>query len=132
MMRRDLAEDHAFPWSATRPLTWADFQGRPPVGGPEGAKTSYVLYSLWKCKGQAFEYRAAVAFRPRESWVKELVLRDSVQRRTVLEHEQTHFDIGEVYARRLRQAFRAVADPAATGSAPWRTGSADRKNRAAD
>jgi hypothetical protein len=111
MMRRDLSEDHAFPWSATRPLTWQDFQGRPPAGGPEGAKTAYTLYSIWKCRGQAFEFRVVVAFRPRESWVKTLVLNDSVQRRTVLEHEQTHFDLGEVHARKTRQAFRHVTDP---------------------
>jgi Bacterial protein of unknown function (DUF922) len=105
MLRSDLAEDHAFPWSAARRLTWEDFRGRPPTGGPEGAKTSYVLYSVWQCRGQVFEFRAVVAFRPRESWVKALVLADSVQRRTLLIHEQTHFDLGEVHARRMRQAF---------------------------
>lgn len=111
LVRKDLAQDHAFPWSATRPLTWRDFQGRPPSSGPEGAKTAYGLYSIWKCKGQAFEYRVAVAFRTQESWVKTQVLSDSMQRRTVLEHEQSHFDLGEVHARRMRQAFRELTNP---------------------
>lgn len=109
MLRSDLAEDHAFPWSAARPLTWEDFQGRPPTGGPEGAKTSYVLYSVWQCRGPAFEFRVIVAFRPRESWVKAVVLDESEQRRTVLGHEQTHFDLGEVHARRMRLAFADLA-----------------------
>ncbi len=34
----DLAADHAFPWSAGRPLAWSDFQGSPPSEGSEGAK----------------------------------------------------------------------------------------------
>src|SRR5436190_8313774 len=50
LLRGDLADDHAFPWSATRPLTWDDFQGTPPTEGPEGAKTSYTLYYAWKCR----------------------------------------------------------------------------------
>jgi Bacterial protein of unknown function (DUF922) len=111
LLQRDLAEDYAFPWSPARPLTWNDFQGRPPAEGPEGAKTAYTLYSVWKCRGEAFEFRIIVAFRPRESWVKTLVLKDSIQRRTVLAHEQTHFDLAEVHVRRMRQAFRNVTDP---------------------
>ncbi len=107
----DLAEDHAFAWSARRPLTWDDFQGSPPSKGPEGAKTSYTLYSVWKCRGAAFEFRVAAGFRPRQSWVKSIVLNDSLQRRNVLRHEQTHFDLAEVHARRMRRAFGDLARP---------------------
>jgi hypothetical protein len=105
MLRSDLAEDHAFPWSAARPLTWNDFQGPPPTEGVESAKTSYTMFSAWRCRGTAFEFRVIAGFRPRQSWVKAIVLNDRVQRRSVLAHEQTHFDIGEVHARRMRQVF---------------------------
>jgi hypothetical protein len=111
LLRDDLAEDRAFPWSATRPLTWRDFQGTPPTEGAEGAMTSYTLYSAWKCRGDAFEFRVIAGFRPRLSWVKAVVLNDSVQRRTVLGHEQTHFDLAEVHARRMRQTFGSLARP---------------------
>jgi len=111
LLRGDLADDHAFPWSATRPLTWDDFQGTPPTEGPEGAKTSYTLYYAWKCRGESFEFRAIAGFRPRESWVKAVVLNDGTQRRTVLGHEQTHFDLAEVHARRIRRAFAALTHP---------------------
>lgn len=111
LMRSDLADDHAFPWSATRPLTWDDFQGTPPTEGSEGAKTSYTLYYAWKCRGESFEFRAIAGFRPRESWVKAVVLNDGTQRRTVLGHEQTHFDLAEVHARRIRRAFAALTQP---------------------
>ena len=111
LLRSDLAEDHALAWSARRSLTWSDFQGSPPSAGSEGAKTSYTLYSVWKCRGETFEFRVIAGFRPRQSWVKAVVLRDSTQRRTILAHEQTHFDLAEVHARRMRQAFGRVASP---------------------
>jgi hypothetical protein len=111
MLRRDLAEDHAFPWSAARPLTWSDFQGTPPTEGREGAKSAYTLYSAWKCRGSAFEFRVVAGFRPRQSWVKAVVLNDSAQRRTILVHEQTHFDLGELHARKMRRVFADLVGP---------------------
>ena len=113
VLRSDLAADHAFPWSAGRRLAWSDFQGSPPSEGSEGAKISYTLYSGWKCKGAAFEFRMIAGFRPRQSWVKAVVLNDSMQRRTVLGHEQTHFDLAEVHARRMQRAFCDLARPCA-------------------
>jgi hypothetical protein len=111
MLRGDLALDHAFAWSAARALTWSDFQGRPPTEGPEGAKTAYTLYSAWRCRRGAFEFRVIVGFRPRQSWVKTVVLNDPVERQTALDHEQTHFDLGEVHARKMRQVFGALVHP---------------------
>src|SRR5207245_11152500 len=51
------------------------------------------------------------AFHPRASWVQAAVLGDSSGSPRVLAHEQTHFDISEVYARRLRAHFRQLANP---------------------
>jgi uncharacterized protein DUF922 len=111
LLHGDLAKDHAFPWSAARPLTWSDFQGLPPPEGREGAKTAYALYSAWKCRGMVFEFRVIAGFRPQQSWVKAVILNDSAQRRTVLGHEQTHFNLGELHARRMRQVFGDLAGP---------------------
>jgi hypothetical protein len=111
LMRGDLAEDHAILWSAARRLNWRDFQGTPPEDGSEGAMTSYTLYSAWKCRGAIFEFRVIAGFRPRQSWVKAVVLNDTAQRRTVLGHEQTHFDLAEVHARMMRRAFRGLNRP---------------------
>ena len=117
LMRSDLADDHAMAWAAGRRLTWHDFQGDPPTDGSEGAKTAYTLYSAWKCRGSAFEFRVIAGFRPRQSWVKAVVLNDTTQRRSVLGHEQTHFDIAEVHARIMRRAFRDLARPCSTTDA---------------
>ena len=113
LLRGDLAADHAFAWSARRPLVWSDFQGSPPSEGSEGAKTSYTLYSAWKCRGDVIEFRVIAGFRPRQSWVRAIVLNDSTQRRTILGHEQTHFDLAEVHARRIRRAFADLTRPCA-------------------
>ncbi|HKC41460.1 MAG TPA: DUF922 domain-containing protein [Gemmatimonadales bacterium] len=111
LMRNDLADDHAIAWTAGRRLTWKDFQGDPPTEGSEGAKTAYTLYSAWKCRGSVFEFRVIAGFQPRQSWVKAVVLDDTTQRRTVLSHEQTHFDLAEVHARIMRRTFGDLARP---------------------
>ena len=111
MLSRDIAQDHAFAWSAARRLVWSDFQGPPPSDGPEGAKTTYALYSGWKCRGDAFEFRVVAGFRTTQSWVKPAVLRDTVQSPTILAHEQVHFDLAEVHARLMRRYFAGLARP---------------------
>jgi len=51
------------------------------------------------------------AFLPKQSWVKAVTLQDSVESPRTLRHEQTHFDVSEVHARRMRQFFLTFADP---------------------
>jgi uncharacterized protein DUF922 len=111
LLRRDLAADGAFPWSARRRLVWGDFRGPPPTDGREGAKTWHALLSVWRCRGTTFEFRTAAAFLPRQSWVKPAIVGDSAESRRALGHEQTHFDLSEVHARRMREYFSRLADP---------------------
>src|SRR5688572_19680249 len=110
LLREDLTADSAFPWSAARRLRWSDFRGRPPERGEEGAKTGYALFYAWKCRGEAFDFRVIAAFRPRQSWVKAVVVKDTAQSRSTLGHEQTHFDLAEMHARKMRQYFTALPD----------------------
>ena len=110
LLREDLTADSAFPWSAARRLRWNDFRGQPPSRGEEGAKTAYALFYAWKCRGEAFEFRVIAAFRPRLSWVKAVIVHDSAQSRSALGHEQTHFDLTEMHARKMRQYFNALPD----------------------
>jgi len=109
MLHEDMVADSAFPWSATGRLTWNDFRGRPAGRGPEVAKTSYALFYAWKCRREAFAFHVIAAFRPRQSWVKTVALNDSVFSRGALRHEQTHFDLAEVHARRMRRYFATLA-----------------------
>jgi hypothetical protein len=88
---------------------WGDFQGTPPSEGTEGAKTTYALYSAWKCRGDAFQFRVVAGFRTPQSWVKAAVPGDSAQSRSILAHEQVHFDLAEVHARLMRRYFAGLA-----------------------
>ncbi len=111
LLSADLASEHAFAWSRRRRLVWGDFQGSPPSEGREGAKTAYILFYAWKCRGDAFQFQTVAAFRPRASWVKPAIVRDSAESRRALGHEQTHFDLSELGARRLRRYFAQLAAP---------------------
>ena len=110
LLREDLKADSAFPWSAARRLRWSDFRAQPPGRGDEGAKTGYALFYAWKCRGESFDFRVIAAFRPRRSWVKAVIVKDSAQSRSALGHEQTHFDLAETHARKMRQYFNALPD----------------------
>jgi len=99
------------PWSATRRLVWPDFKGKPPRDGDEGARTAYGIFYVWTCHGDTFAFRVTAAFLPYRSWVKADVLRSGGESARVLRHEQTHFDISELYARHMRKRFAQLSAP---------------------
>ncbi len=91
-------------WSADYSLSWDDFKGEATNGTPYVASTNSGLsfgYSLKIINGQATnEFTAEVRsyFYPQLSWF----MPERVSAR-VLRHEQTHFDISELHARKLRK-----------------------------
>ena len=99
------------PWSGSRLLAWSDFQGGAPTGGDENARTVYNLSFESRCRGDEFTFTVTALFFPAESWVKPQVLADRVAAVRVLEHEQTHFNLTEVYARRMRRYFAGLYNP---------------------
>jgi hypothetical protein len=105
------ADADAIVWSATRRLEWEDFKAPAPTGGVEGAHTVYQLTYETRCRGNAFQYMVAAVFLPHQSWVKATVRRDEKESARVLQHERTHFDISEAYARRIRKYFTELYNP---------------------
>jgi hypothetical protein len=99
------------PWSADRLLTWDDFRGVPPVGGVEGARTVYLLSYEWRCRGIDFTFAVKAVVLPVRSWVRPHVLATPSESRRVLGHEQTHFNLTETYARRIRKYLRELYNP---------------------
>lgn len=90
-------------WSANRKLTWDDFKGSPkPISNTNVAATSYCGFGFETNRVALFKkikiYTKAV-FDCKLSWVA----KDQVGRQDLLEHEQTHFDLCEVYSRILRK-----------------------------
>jgi Bacterial protein of unknown function (DUF922) len=99
------------PWSPTRRLSWSDFLGRPDLASDASATTAYVIAYESTCEGSTFTFQVSNTFRPDRSWVKPVLLMGSSQGRLTLQHEQAHFDLGEVHARELRRALSQLSDP---------------------
>jgi len=85
-------------WNADTRLTKEDFKAKP-HGSYYGLTESALLMSTKEEKGMIKFVVQAVFIRSR-SWLKT----DSEH---ILKHEQRHFDICEIYARRLRQRIAA-------------------------
>jgi hypothetical protein len=100
-----------FPWSEKRRLSWSDFLGTPDFASDASAMTAYAISYEATCEGPTFTFHVSNTFQPERSWVKPtLLLRMTIERLT-LQHEQTHFDLGEVHARQMRQAMRELKAP---------------------
>lgn len=88
------------PWSANYKLRWEDFQGSPDTVKFKGFKA--VTWTQLKSKANLLEdrieYEISCNFIRNESWH----IHSSLD---LLIHEQGHFDIAEVYARKLRKAL---------------------------
>lgn len=95
------------PWSETRKLTWADFQGTPNRSEDFVASTNSGIsfsYSISNRDGAyGFHYTVLSNFYPKDSWY-----RPESASEYILKHEQTHFDISELYARKLRKILHTI------------------------
>ena len=97
------------PWSATRRLTMADFQGRPKPYDRLAALTAADLKANAACRDFVFSATVTATFDPNTSWFQN----PKTASEALLRHEQLHFDITEAYARLMRQKlaiFAAKAD----------------------
>lgn len=87
-------------WSAARKLNWQDFQGKVPAIAREAALSQcgfgYATNSV--TKRETLEVKVSARFYRNESWS-----RADKQSIRLLQHEQRHFDLCELYARKLRQ-----------------------------
>jgi hypothetical protein len=109
---KGLRDNRAVPWAVSRPLKWSDLEAVPPESpGQQGAVTGYSLFHGARCTGRRFEFKVVTAFLPGQSWVRPIVLGDPSKSVSALRHEQTHFDLAEVSARRMRRRFADLTNP---------------------
>jgi len=88
-------------WSSDYRLTWDDFAGEPRFDYEAiSALTSSGIVHYKGCKDGEITFKVRAYFEKNESWVKAEALTDHH-----LIHEQIHFDITELSARKLRQAL---------------------------
>ncbi|MEM6722386.1 MAG: hypothetical protein AAF598_00035 [Bacteroidota bacterium] len=91
-------------WEKTRKLSWADFQGFPHAGSAYqliGALTSSGIYYDKSCVNGYIAFDVQAYFEKHNSWV-----RDEARTDQHLSHEQVHFDITELYSRKITQALK--------------------------
>lgn len=84
-------------WKASRRLTWDDFKAKADNVDPLHALTATNIDMKAKCENGELKVKVASVFSPKESWSK------NKKSDKLLYHEQLHFDITEIYARRLRR-----------------------------
>ena len=93
-------EDEEFiPWIPDRRLNWDDFLCEPKRNTDAVASTSTSLGIAYQLKNNKLTYQLTCNFSKVRSW-------GLVKTPYILAHEQAHFDITEIFARRLHQALQ--------------------------
>ena len=92
-------DDEFIPWINQRRLTWEDFLGEPRKNTDAVASTSTSLGISYQVKNGELSYRITCNFSKVKSW-------GSLKTDYILAHEQGHFDITEIFARKLFQAMQ--------------------------
>lgn len=92
------------PWKENRKLTWDDFKGKPDEKSSFKAKTESSLDIQISAKGSEATISMETTFDMSRSWVKE-------KRDVLLQHEQTHFDIAELWSRKFKQRLKGKTFP---------------------
>ncbi len=83
-------------WSETRKLTWADYKGAVRTDTDAVASTATYLGIEYNFNNKGFGYKITCSFSKTRSW-------GSHKTEYVLAHEQGHFDIAEIFARKLNK-----------------------------
>lgn len=93
--------EETIPWRSDRKLSWSDFKGKVPLDAVAAAITasgiSYSYSANLLHHEVDLDFEVKTFFYPNESWYKPAIC-DSI----ILSHEQLHFDIAELYARKMR------------------------------
>ncbi|MBF4515784.1 hypothetical protein IRZ71_05495 [Flavobacterium sp. ANB] len=91
-------DDDIIPWS-NKKLTWDDFQGVPDT---TEAFTKALTHSVINFKYyNTYTYIIQTNFIKSKSWTV-------TAHKQTLDHEQLHFDITELYARKIRRSFDSL------------------------
>lgn len=87
-------------WAKDKPLTWDHFKGTPDTTSKYAAATDCHIDMNYKTRKDTLYVKVETYSTTFDSWVK-------LKRKTVdlLKHEQLHFDVAELFARKLRKSI---------------------------
>lgn len=95
-------------WDENKRLSWVDFRGKvPPAAVPAATTASGISYTYTANllhHEVKLDFKVNAYFYPNESWYKR-----SVCNEVILAHEQLHFDIAELFARKMRNRLRRTS-----------------------
>lgn len=95
-------------WSQSRPLNWIDFRAEADTGSHFQASSNTGISYSWGLESTngvvELEYRIFSNFYPDLSWVA-----PGSDNQYLLSHEQLHFDITELHARKLRKRLAELS-----------------------
>lgn len=89
----------SIPWSKRTRLQWSDFKGRPDTSSEGTAGCAASIYVKGTRDNGLPNFLVSNFFIKNSAWTKDTTSF------SLLRHEQLHFDIAEVYARRIRKAI---------------------------
>ncbi len=94
-----LASSQRFEWSSERKLTWNDFKAPENIDNDESVAYSYtgISYNVTR-SSQKISFKIQALFDSQKSWKK-----NKSPNAYILQHEQLHFDITELFARKIRK-----------------------------
>lgn len=83
-------------WTQGRKLTWSDYKASPDPDSDAAASTTTYLAIEYNMNNGDFGYKITSTFSKTRSWGRH---KDDY----ILSHEQGHFDIAEIFARKLNK-----------------------------
>ena len=89
-------EEEMLDWNSSRELTWADYKAKPNPLSDAAASTTTTLVVNYDITSVSFKYKIQSRFSKTRSWGLH-------KTDYILSHEQGHFDIAEIFARKLHQ-----------------------------
>lgn len=101
--KADSTNDDQILWESHRKLVWEDFEGRADAAMPniEALTASTIEVSTSYYDKEVPKFDVYSYFIKSQSWTK-------TDSEFTLEHEQLHFDITEIHARKIRKAFQEL------------------------
>jgi predicted secreted Zn-dependent protease len=81
-------------WTETRKLSWDDYKAEPDTASDAVASTTTYLSVEYTFMTDGFRFKIESNFSKTQSWALK-------KTNYILKHEQGHFDIAEIYARKL-------------------------------
>jgi hypothetical protein len=90
-------------WNEYRPLTWDDFKGKRSEDAAGDAGTVVQIKAKPYMVNKQVKYDVSAVFVINKSWA-------DAQSHELLAHEQLHFDIAELYARKIRKVIAELSE----------------------